>query len=445
MFIRYHRKNRRFSASSAKRKLYGLVILFLLSAIALPVLFNGNAFASYALVTYRTIGISTSLEGNTTTTYSVSFRPATPADPVDGIVIDFCSNDPIIGDTCSNSSGNVPNMGASPTVSVPGGITHTTDAWVPATSGTNDSTLTLTNSYVGGPGGQTETGGTTPITFTISNVTNPTTIGTFYGRIYTFDTAGHANSYSATGANTGLIDAGGVAMAIVQVITVQSKVQEQLFFCMYISSTAGMDSSDSYECGGGVSGSEVCLGSGEAVTAGLTTCGTQKDTLSTANNYVDNSTKFDLTSNAVHGVTMWVYGTPLETSGSTCTSSTTGCIESSVNSGTGSTAGTAYTVSTYAVTQFGFCANQDGGSGFTLIAPYNGCSTYTTTTEGSNGDGGATFGFDVSNSSTGVSEVLSTSTGNANGGQIAFAANISPTTPAGIYTTGLTFIANATY
>jgi hypothetical protein len=85
---------------------------------------------------------------------------------------------------------------------------------------------------------QTPTGTSTPINFQITGVTNTSTTGTFYARIYTFDTDSNATSnYTCPtgttrgGSLSGEIDYGGVALSTATLINITATVQEQLTFC----------------------------------------------------------------------------------------------------------------------------------------------------------------------------------------------------------------------
>jgi hypothetical protein len=69
--------------------------------------------------------------------------------------------------------------------------------------------------------------------FVVSTVTNPSTVGTFYARILTYnlDTGDIASYAPGTEGTTNLVDYGGVALSTVNNITITAKVQESLTFC----------------------------------------------------------------------------------------------------------------------------------------------------------------------------------------------------------------------
>ena len=136
-----------------------------------------HAFPLYGEVQSRSIEMSTSVPG-AAATYHVTFTVATTAS-VGGIVVDFCSNDPILGDTCTAPTGL--SIGT-PTVS--GASTNLTGTWTAAKIASSASTLGYTTATP-----VALTGGTSIVYFDITSMTNPTTTGSLYARLYTFDTA----------------------------------------------------------------------------------------------------------------------------------------------------------------------------------------------------------------------------------------------------------------
>jgi hypothetical protein len=379
----------------------------------------------------RSIQLSNATPSATGVSYQTQFYP-TAVTAVGGITVDFCANDPIIGDTCTAATAPF-SVGATPTFTGPTGI-GVGGSWV-ASSNAAHNLFYLTNTTAQAP-----TGITTFINFTITNVTNPGgTAGSFYARIITWDTSAHALAYTSgeTGTLTGELDYGGVALSTVNQITITVKVQEQITFCVY---TAALD-----------------LGSCNAATGSTIALGNANGVLSTAGPYVDITTKYDLQTNALHGDTVRFTGT-VPTSGSNV-------IEASTLSGTGAVAATGYATSA-TVPQFGLCTYPAAGTttNVTIAATYasNGGSTYngteagdacfTQTTQSSGtgttgGAGTATFGFNIAAAATsGYGDTLLTGiAGGYTQGVIAFIGNILPATVAGIYTNTLTFVATGTY
>jgi hypothetical protein len=311
-------------------------------------------------------------------------------------------------------------MGAAPSVSAPTGFSTSTGSWVTTSSAQGGAaagetqTLFLTNATA-----QTETGTSTPITFTISGVTNPSSTGTFYARIITFDTDAHATAqYTVSGTTRGttltnLKDSGGVALSTAAAITVTARVMESISFCVY---------PDVWPIGG-AAGSGVCgntpsleLGTGSPAVI---------DSLAVYTGKI----KFDLSSNATNGVNVRLKGNTLTSGANTI---------AAVNAG-GGTAGT--------ITA--------GTAGFGLQVP-------TTTNTGgvtpvgqvkadANYDAASGYGFDttsVDNVTTTYGDIIANSNSaplNQITVPVTYGATASITTPAGIYTSNEQMIATGTF
>ncbi len=395
------------------RKPSALAAASLLFVASLVPLLGQQTVNAYGLLGDRNIQLSSSVADATGVTYLVSFEVATgtPAGDFEGVVVDFCDS-PIIGDTCNAPAGFTL---ASATVSNQTGITGFTESADPD----NDAnTLILTNSAAA----QLNSGD--PVTITVDDVENPTAVGTFYARILTFDTEANAENYTSTAAEggTGAIDAGGVALSTAAQITITSKVQERLEFCVY---TTGAGNNCT-----GKSGTAVTLGDDNGV-------------LSTSGEFVDKNAKYSVTSNAVGDVA-------IRAKGSTLTSGT--FTIDPIGGGTGPA------VTNPGTEQFGFCTYEStaasDGSVFTAAANYSGlnggsdCSS-TTQTAGTGTPGGANgsqFGFITANLNSTYGDLIATKeAGDYSTGTLAFMGNISNTTEAGIYTTTMTFIATGTY
>ncbi|HSW79395.1 MAG TPA: hypothetical protein VLG47_01325, partial [Candidatus Saccharimonadales bacterium] len=319
------------------QKGYYVFALAFVAMLLVPALANK---VSAGQVTSRSVKLSDSTVSATGVTYELKFTPTggSPAN-IGGIVLDICSgaSTPIIGDTtCTYPTGF--DFGTTPTFNIISGI-GTGGTWV------------TTNSLQGGAGaGQVQVlkltnttaqavTAATPVVIDFTAVTNTSTVGTFYGRIVTFDTSAHAvSSYTATGATraaapfTGQIDYGGVALSTAAVITVTAKVQEQLTFCIYTTS----------------------CGVGTAVTLGNT-----QGVLSTSGAFVDKTTKYDVQTNAASGAAVNVKGNTLT---DPVTSSTIAAIN----------AGGAAAVSTPGTSQFGLCTYEATGTNLTPNSNYDG-------------------------------------------------------------------------
>lgn len=167
-----------------------------------------STFASAAQVTERSIALSDSTKSQTGVSYTVDFKPVSSATAV---VIDFCSNSPLIGAPCT----------------VPAGLDVKTSS--PATIGgfTKDAASTANTLILTGG---TLTPGTSP-SLVITGVKNPSDNGTFFARILTYGTAGAAQAYASETPGTD-VDDGGVALSIADVVKVSADVLESLTFCV---------------------------------------------------------------------------------------------------------------------------------------------------------------------------------------------------------------------
>lgn len=377
-----------------------LVIAILLMSCIIPVISSRRAGA-YNLITNRFIEMSSSVNAATPVTYKVHWRAQTTF-TLKGIVVDFCSNSPIIGDSCTIPASFDVGGGGTPAVTLVTGLTPT---WT-AASANSGRTLLLTNAT-----GDSMTANTTDVEFDITTVTNPaTTNTTFYARIlaYANDSGADSPATYTAGSPGAASDAGGIALSTAQQITITSKVQERLVFCVY----TGVN------CAAG--GSAVALGDTNGV-------------LDPAGPYVDKNTQFDIATNASQGVAIRIKGDTLKS----------GSFDVAAIGGTAA-------ASNPANEQFGFCSYQTAGSGLTPAAPYDDSNCNTTTQSAGTGTPGgagtAQFAFNTANTNTTYGDVFANKTaGSTSSGVLAFIGNISNTTEAGIYSTTLIFVATGTY
>jgi hypothetical protein len=430
-----YRNNQKINKSMAKfkrlthkfkRPSHLLLALVLLVAVAIPALRMEKARA-YNLITTRSITMSNSSSGTLAdgqnVVYKVQFTSVTVAASVGSVVIEFCQNNPIIEDTCStgtsNSFGFNDNFN---TLAFNGAQAGITDLTVNTTNSTANR-LVLTRSG----GAQAVTAGT-GISFALGNgttngFTNPTDtndttagqqVGSFFARISTH------SSTDGTGAPGTRVDAGGIALSTTQSVTVTSKVQERLQFCVFTSAS--------------------CAGGGGTVTLGDT-----NGVLDPAGPYVDKNTKYEILTNASQGADIRIKGGTLKTG--TFTIDPSGTPSGSNTTASASAAGTE---------QFGLCNYTDTSTdpGLTPDTLYNGggnCST-TSQTAGTGTPGGAstaTFAFSqdatLGTTSTYGSVIAHKTPGVLSRGIVSLIGNISLTTEAGVYTTTLNFIATGIY
>lgn len=345
--------------------------------------------------------MSSSAASASSVTYTVTFTPATTITHPD-VILDFCSNDPLIGDSCTATAGtDVPNFSSA-----------AASGWTVSTIGSNRG-IKLTTSSVSFTSG-------TPVTITVTGVTNPSATASFYGRILTYLTG-------AAGTNTSVSpgtyqDYGGVALSTAANISITSKVFETLSYCVFQSS----------------------CGTAPTLTLGDPTTGA----LSTTSAYVNNNAQYTIATNAAGGAAVAMRGTTL------CRSSTpSDCNTGSTSQYTITGIGGSEVVSSVGNEQFGMCVDTTGASGgLAAQAPYddsvNACHTGLTTGTYS---GTSKFGFnDVTtsggtNNASGSKILQSTGAIPSYTGTFAFLGNIAATTEAGIYTTSLNTVATGTF
>jgi hypothetical protein len=354
-------------------------------------------------------------------TYQIRFTAETTS-LVKAIVVDFCSNDPTVGDaTCTaptgfDVGGATPTIVTSsvtdPTLTATLGASGWTGAGTNLITGSQYRTLTITNST-----GVTPTAGTSVIAFDMTNVTNPTAVGTFYARVLTYGTT--TTGYSP-GSEGSYIDYGGVALSTAALITITSKVSEQLTFCVYVSS-----------CG---TAANVLLGDSHDVlstTAPTTAAGATYGVF------------YSLSTNAAHGAVVDVKGSTLSSGGNFIPA-----------------AGNRFIYNTTGTDFFGLCEYNSSGTAPTVAAYYDGtgdgsgtCAANTTddnTTASLTSIGTSpnytTFGFNATNTATTYGDQLASITAPGTSvNAVVFAAGINATQADGIYTTTLQLIATGTY
>lgn len=357
-----------------------VAITIVLSVAALSAVVPQTAHA-YGLLSNRSIMLSSTANGANNTAYQVSFTTTTNNQNIGSVVVEFCANSPILGDSCSLPDGFNTNYSSLSLTGVSGNITGMS---VDTTNSTvNKVVLTRV-------AGQVANG---PVTFALGDgvtngISNPTTYNTtFYARIMTFSSTDGSGDESADS-----IDAGGIALSTANQLNVTAKVQEALSFCVYTQDT----------CIDG--GNAVALGDVNGVLESTTTTYTS-------------SAKFDVSSNAVSGVSVRLKGDTLKSGSFDISPYGNACTTDSTSSGT---------------ERFGL--RMSGlGAGVTATAPYN-C-------------GSGSHGFDVANTTALYGQEIAKTSGatDVSTSTIELAAKSANTSEAGVYTTTLTLIATATY
>lgn len=347
--------------------------------------------ASAAQLTARSVEVSNSSVSATGVTYSFSF---TATGTAGGVVVQFCSNTPLMLEACTN-----PNT-------TPGGFTAASavgggGATVFGTNTTNK--VQLTKSITAGTN-----------TFTLTGITNPSAAGPLYARIVTYDTDANTANYTTTAFGSGKEDDGSVAISITDTIGVSGSVLETLTYC--VSGAAITDACATL--------SPTNLELGETV-------GTVKALSPSAISTGDIFTQ--ISTNAVGGAVV-----RLKTD-KTC----------------GGLARVGASVCDIAPAQTGWASNQQGQAKFGVLVDATvadlGTNTGDFEASGSYNDTTYTLNFD-DNDVTGVTSpygdpILNTNSAPATGKNVklTFGASVAPSTPAGRYSAGLSLVATGTF
>ncbi len=178
---------------------------FLVAAIS-PGLVTATVHAD--VLQNRSITMSSASAGVTANTnYKVEFNVGSGG-AAGALLIEFCSNSPLIGTSCTAPTGMVAT-----TVNTPDGSTTV------SSSAANRIKVLKTISA------------SSTVTVNLGQIKNPSSIGTFYARMltYTDDTALGSNTSASPGT---YIDDGGVALSITDTIGVSAAVLESMTFCV---------------------------------------------------------------------------------------------------------------------------------------------------------------------------------------------------------------------
>lgn len=183
--------------------------LFAVAALVLATITPGlvPSFASAAQLTERSIALSSAATSATAVTYDVDFTPATTAG---SLIIDFCSNSPLVGAECVAPTGFTAASAAS------------TDA----------SSIGLQDSAVNTLVIETTLTATTAKSLEITGINNPTVEGPLYVRITTYPTNTAGTEYQSAQAPGNYSDEAGAAVSIVDKINVSGAVLESMTFCI---------------------------------------------------------------------------------------------------------------------------------------------------------------------------------------------------------------------
>lgn len=167
--------------------------------------------------------VASGIGSGTAVKYRVSFTAAAQAG---SLVIDFCggSSSPIIGDNCTAPVGMVTSSATLNASAITGQVS-TGNGWSLSSPSAGQIKLSNasspTNDIVAGDQ-----------VFEISAITNPSAVGTFYARLYTYAGSAFGGYTGPTSVGNNVVDYGGFALSTVNTITITARVQESLTFCV---------------------------------------------------------------------------------------------------------------------------------------------------------------------------------------------------------------------
>jgi len=362
-------------------------------------------------------------------TYSVGFDIATTGN-IQALVIDFCTDSPITGDACNGANANGFNVNEGTlAVTADTGTAGIGTFSIDAATDTDTLILTL-GAPVAVTAGETVRFnlGTTAAT---DGITNPTTIGSFYGRLLTYATSAAATGYASVTPGS-FVDDGGIALAVTRELTITARVQEVLEFCIGtetasvgIADVAGDDCTD-------VAGTDLSLDVVDSNSISTTaTIDTPNDGLAM------------IRTNALNGAVIY-YKAEQDTTSGKLKIATETCVGTNFDDPCFNSVGTTRSAITAGTENFGMALKDlddlSGGATNSLScdANYEGNGTDCT---------GAVAGNNYAWDDTGAFDTIASSTGPVDDEKVAieFAATASPTTPTGLYTVTANFVATATF
>lgn len=157
-------------------------------------------------ITNRSIQLSSSSVSASDVSYDIRFTTDSSAE---ALVIDFCSNSPLAGQTCVAPIG------------------FSAISALSSTSGFTDVTGSQSKVVVVGSMSAND-----EVAIELTGITNPSQAGAMYARIVTYDTKTDALDYTSTDLGAGYVDDGSVAISITPTIGVSGTVLESLTFCV---------------------------------------------------------------------------------------------------------------------------------------------------------------------------------------------------------------------
>lgn len=378
-----------------RRPLYAVAALGMMLGLVASAVVPGQASA-YGEVTDRAIRMSSAVISDTGVNYQLTMTLTSAAASV---AIDFCGGSPLYADTCSAVAGL--DVSGATVASMTGGATNDW-AEIPGD-------MTATHIEAGG----TSEAGASTLVVTFDTIDNPSSLGSFYARVYTY--AGADPNWTAVGTPGTVVDFGGIALSTNRQINITARVQEKLTFCV-----------------SGLAPGPNCGASGQAVTQPDLTLGhgspaiLDETAIDTANAFVQLST------NAQSGaiVRMKNSNTGCTTPGGLTRDGDTTCDIGPVDGGSATGSALANGDAEFGV----YC---QGLTGLTAAAPYNDSGTPTYGMDTASGENvTTTYGDQILSSAAAVNQAV---------GTLTFGAGASLTTPAGVYTATIDLIATGTF
>lgn len=428
--------------SVIQRVIYVFVVAVLLVA-GLPLLNFGTAGA--AQMSSRSIKMSDSaasgagqspaivsgVGSGTNVTYKVTFTTAASAD---SMVIDFCTQDPLINNTCTAPSGMTAATGFT---GVTGNITSTASAWT-LTAAAGQAKLAKNTGSTATAGAQS---------FELTGITNPDTLGTFYARMYTF-TNSTWGTYSAANSVGNFVDYGGIALSTTSTIQITSKVQESLTFCVTKDDPTGIANING-NANGGTSAATAwveCSDGPVGANPPIVTLGHNSPNAILDAQQVDTANVYtQISTNATSGAVINMRNSNTTCGGLSADSGTT-CAIPAINAGANTPVGVSAGTAAFGLFVSASSTNTAGVGTFTPDSRFNdGVNTnlaapltifYGMDTTTSNDNVQSTYGAKIASSTGPVYRVYN---------NLVFAATAAAATPAGIYTANLSLIATGTF
>jgi hypothetical protein len=393
-----------------RRAFYTTLASILMVGLIFPIFQIGQASA--AQLEPRSITLSDSGPSGGSITSGVGSGTAvsykvgiTTSGAASSLIIDFCSNSALIGASCTAPTGM--NAAGATLSSGTGNI----GGWSSVVASASQVKLSIGTGTASAAGSQV---------FTLSNITNPSTTGTFYARIYTYAAALYPSYTSATSVGT-YVDYGGVALSTAQVISITARVQESLTFCVSGSAQSNWTTTS------------TCTDPNAAVAPALTLGSGSPPVLT--NTAVSYGTVYSqLSTNAINGAAVTLRNSNNTCGGLSSNGGTTCGIPAVGASASAITAGTA---------AFGLyvpaTSNGTGGSGsLTPATTYAGAGVTTAPYD---------YGMNATNVDSTYGDTIETTSNPCylTNSSYIFGATASLTTPAGVYTANMDMIATGTF